>query len=315
MSSNLCLPDTGKGEEKMTANNDVEKESHILIPQAEHNFDEQFLMVKILQSENTGSKYRILIMNNCPAILQSVDIHHAAEMVLIDISKVQDDEECNSLRSVVVACDELLQDGESLICFQIVAAGWQLAHAQTNVLDQSAISIDDDEFSQRKMMQTLRTSLSSNLLAHKRVHLAIFSVDAVIRLNGSGNKRKILVFKGTGRSIKDFYPEPVGVGQTRRLQQCAILLANKSDLWSTSERNKVAKKGLAVKGKMRRNCKRIFAYVCNDLINHQLIHSLPETIFAKHGVMAGEHAYSDGIEQLDALNGGIGMVNDRGYHE
>jgi hypothetical protein len=47
MSSNLCLPDTGKGEEKMTANIDVEKESNIRIPQAEHNFDEQILYAAI----------------------------------------------------------------------------------------------------------------------------------------------------------------------------------------------------------------------------------------------------------------------------
>ena len=237
-------------------------------------------MVKILQSVNTGSKYFILITNNCAAILQSVNIHHAAAMILVDMLKVQDDEECDSLRSVVVACDELLQDAESLICLQTVAAGWRLAQAQTNVLNQSAISIDDDESSQQQMMQTAKTSLSSNLLAQKGVHFAIFSVDAVIRLNESGNRRQILIFKWKGRSIKDFYSleKQVGVGQTRRLQECGILLANKSDKIEiygprvkVAETNKVAEKGLAVKEKMRRNCKRIFAHGCNVLINHQLI--------------------------------------------
>ena len=245
-------------------------------------------MDKLLQSVETDSNHGILITNNGAAILKSVNIKNTAAKVLVEIPKVRDNEVGDNTKSADMFCDELFRDAELLkmtqrIHLQAVAAGWQLAQAQTSVLDQSAICIDDAGSRRQKMM-----------------HVARLEVDAVIRLKGTLDLQQY--------QVKDSYQEnglekQIGVSQTQRLDNCKILLA------STSMKNDMIKfynsrVGLAEKKKMRIKCKQIIQHGCKVLSFHQLICHVPESVLAKHCVMTNEHAYSDGIKRLTAAIGG-----------
>ena len=55
---------------------------------------------------------------------------------------------------------------------------------------------------------------------------------------------------------------------------------------------------------MAKKVEKIIAHGCNVFINRQLIYNYPESLFAKAGVMAIEHADFDGVERLAAVTGG-----------
>jgi TCP-1/cpn60 chaperonin family len=210
-------------------------------------------LYKVLQSVGSDSKYDILIIKHGAAIIKSVHIDKIVAKIFTEISQGQDDKVCDNATSVVVIRDEVLQDTESLICLQTVAAGWRLAQAQSNVIDQSMISIDDNEPSRRKVLQIAKISLSPNLLTHKRVHSA--AVDVVICLNESESLltslQSSINFERKDRSVKDFYAEDglvnhTGVGQTRQFEECKNLLANESnkiEIYGPRVKDDVAEKG------------------------------------------------------------------------
>jgi len=70
-------------------------------------------MDKILQS--TGRGRNVTVTNDGATILKSLHIDNPAAKVLVDISKVQDDEVGDGTTSVVVLAGELLKEAEKLI--------------------------------------------------------------------------------------------------------------------------------------------------------------------------------------------------------
>lgn len=69
-------------------------------------------MNKILQSGSTGE---IQITNDGATILKSIQLDNPAAKVLVNISKVQDDEVGDGTTSVCVLASELLREAEKLI--------------------------------------------------------------------------------------------------------------------------------------------------------------------------------------------------------
>ncbi|MBA0745712.1 hypothetical protein Gogos_008277, partial [Gossypium gossypioides] len=74
-------------------------------------------MDKILQS--TGRGHEVTVTNDGATILKSLHIDNPAAKVLIDISKVQDDEVGDGTTSVVVLAGELLREAEKLVAAKI----------------------------------------------------------------------------------------------------------------------------------------------------------------------------------------------------
>ncbi|XAR61583.1 hypothetical protein NMG60_11016041 [Bertholletia excelsa] len=74
-------------------------------------------MDKILQS--TGRGHSVTVTNDGATILKSLHIDNPAAKVLVDISKVQDDEVGDGTTSVVVLAGELLREAEKLIATKI----------------------------------------------------------------------------------------------------------------------------------------------------------------------------------------------------
>ncbi len=68
-------------------------------------------MDKILMPMNIGGpqQHHITITNDGATILKSLHIDNPAAKILVDISKIQDDEVGDGTTSVVVLCGELLR--------------------------------------------------------------------------------------------------------------------------------------------------------------------------------------------------------------
>ncbi|KAJ9511389.1 hypothetical protein QJQ45_029795 [Haematococcus lacustris] len=280
---------------------------------------------KILQSMSRN--HDITVTNDGATILKSIYIDNPAAKVLVDISKVQDDEVGDGTTSVVVLAGEMLREAEQLVNAKIhpmtIIAGFrEAAEAARDVLISSAFNnVADPTRFREDLMNIARTTLSSKILTGDKQHFANLAVDAIMRLKGSGNLEAIHIIKKTGGTLYESYldegfilDKKIGVGQPKRIENARILVANtamdadKIKIYGARVRadnmTKVADIEAAEKQKMRAKCERIISSGINCFINRQLIYNFPEEIFADAGVMAIEHADFDGIENLALVLGG-----------
>lgn len=280
-------------------------------------------MDKILQSAGGD----VQVTNDGATILGSLQIDNPAAKVLIDVSKVQDDEVGDGTTSVCVLAGELLREAEKLlndnIHPQTVIAGYRLAsEAAAKALEEAAVDHGSDPKAFRiDLLNIARTTLSSKVLAQARDHFANIAVDAVLRLRGSTNLDHIQIIKKSGGSLADSWLEEgfilekkLGVGQPIRVENAKILIANtamdtdKVKIYGTRVRvdslKRVAEIEEAERAKMLEKCDRIIAHGCNVFVNRQLIYNRPEQYFTSKGIVAIEHADFDGVERLALVTGG-----------
>lgn len=280
-------------------------------------------MDKILQSPGGD----VQVTNDGATILNNISIDNAAAKVLVEVSKVQDDEVGDGTTSVCVLAGELLREAEKLLDVKIhpqtVIAGYRIAAAAAaKALEEAAVDNGADEAMFRTdLMNIARTTLSSKVLSQARDHFATISVDAVLRLRGSTNLDHIQIIKKSGGSLADSWLEPgfilekkLGVGQPSRMENAKILIANtamdtdKVKIYGARVRvdslKRVAEIEEAEKAKMIAKCDRILAHGCNVFVNRQLIYNRPEQYFTSKGIVAIEHADFDGVERLALVTGG-----------
>ncbi|KAJ1437390.1 TCP-1-like chaperonin intermediate domain superfamily [Sesbania bispinosa] len=119
-------------------------------------------MDKILQS--TGRGHEVTVTNDGATILKSLHIDNPAAKVLVDISKVQDDEVGDGTTSVVVLAGELLREAEKLVAAKIhpmtIISGFRMAaECARNSLLQKVVDnkADADSFLTRKWYWTTQT--------------------------------------------------------------------------------------------------------------------------------------------------------------
>lgn len=282
-------------------------------------------MDKILQSTSRGQS--VMVTNDGATILKSLHVDNPAAKVLIDISKVQDNEVGDGTTSVVVLAGELLREAEKLMAAKIhpmtIIAGYRMAmDCARDVLESRARDNKADPVRFRSdLVRVAETTLSSKILAQDKAHFANLAVDAVLRLKGSTNLEAVQVIKKAGGSLRESYldegyilDKKIGVGQPKRLEDARILVANtamdtdKVKIYGARVRAdamaKVAGIEAAEKAKMRDKVERILAHGASCFVNRQLIYNFPEELFADAGVMAIEHADFDGIERLALVTGG-----------
>jgi T-complex protein 1 subunit beta len=259
------------------------------------------------------------VTNDGATILKSIGIDNPAAKVLVDISKVQDDEVGDGTTSVVVLACELLKEAERLISLKIhpqtIIAGWRKAtDVARQALTNAACDNGKDDVKFRfDLMNIARTTLSSKLLTQHKEHFAELAVNAVMRLRGSGNLDAIQILKKLGGAMTDSYLEEgfllnkkVGINQPKKVENCKVLIANtpmdsdKIKVFGSRIKvdsiAKVAELELAEKEKMKSKVEKIVKHGINVFINRQLIYNYPEQLFADSGVMAIEHADFEGIE-------------------
>jgi len=255
-----------------------------------------------------------------------VCVDNPAANVLINMSKVQDDEIGDGTTSVTVLAGEMLREAEKLINAKIhpqtIVAGFRKAtEAAREALSAAALSHSDDKVAFRKdLVNIAKTTLSSKVVSHDKEYFANMCVDAILRLNGSTQLEQIQLVKMPGGCLLDSYLEEgfilnksIGVGQPKRIEKPKIMVANTSmdadkikifgSRVRTDSMAKVSEIEIAEKDKMIAKCKKICNHGINVFINRQLIYNLPEQTFTDNGVMSIEHADFDGIERLALVLG------------
>lgn len=158
-------------------------------------------MNKILQSASSGD---INVTNDGATILKAIQLDNAAAKILVNISKVQDDEVGDGTTSVCVLSAELLREAEKLIGQRIhpqtIVEGYRIASdAALKALEASTVdnacvpyhsyhcvinflcSKDVSAF-RKDLVNIARTTLSSKVLSQDKDYFANLAVDAVLRL-------------------------------------------------------------------------------------------------------------------------------------
>ncbi|RUS17694.1 T-complex protein 1 subunit beta [Endogone sp. FLAS-F59071] len=281
-------------------------------------------MDKILQSASTGE---IIVTNDGATILKSIALDNAAAKVLVNISKVQDDEVGDGTTSVCVLAAELLREAERLVNQKIhpqtIIEGYRLASAAAyKALEASAQDHSQDPSVFREdLINIAKTTLSSKVLSQDKDYFAKLAVDAVMRLKGSTNLEHIQVIKKAGGKLIDSYldegfilDKKIGVNCPKRIENANILVANtpmdtdKIKVFGARVRvdatGKLAELERAEKDKMKAKVEKIKLHNINCFVNRQLIYNWPEQLFADAGVMSIEHADFDGVERLALVTGG-----------
>src|ERR1700749_3591832 len=137
------------------------------------------MRIPFLQRLKTfSSTGEILVTNDGAPILKSIALDNAAAKVLVNISKVQDDEVGDGTTSVTVLAAELLREAEKLVNSKIhpqtIIYGYRIAsRAALSALENIAVDRSKDQEAFRKDLHAIaRTTLSSKVLAQDRDHFA-----------------------------------------------------------------------------------------------------------------------------------------------
>lgn len=283
-------------------------------------------MDKILVSHGRSAG-SVEVTNDGATILKSVGVDNPAAKILVDMSKVQDDEVGDGTTSVTVLASELLREAEKLIDLKIhpqtIIAGWRRAAdvARDALIASAQDHSGDSEKFKEDLMNIARTTLSSKILSQHKELFSKLAVDAVLRLKGSGELTAIQLIKKSGGTLEDSFldegfllDKKPGVHQPKRVENAKILIANtpmdtdKIKVFGShikvDSMSKIADLEMAEKEKMKDKVNKILNHKCNVFINRQLIYNYPEQLFADAGVMAIEHADFDGIERLALVTGG-----------
>jgi len=285
-------------------------------------------MDKILQGMGESAKKgAITVTNDGATILKSIHVDNPAAKILIDISKVQDDEVGDGTTTVAVMAGEILREAEKLVHKrihpQVIIAGLRKARdvALNKLREISWNNAEDEDKFREDLMNIARTTLSSKILPDDREHFAALAVDAVMRLQGSQNLDHIKIIKKAGGTMNDSFlaegfilEKSISTGCNKRAVNPRVLVANSpmdfdkvkihGSKVKVDSMAKVAEIEEAEREKMKRKIDRILAHKPDVFINRQLIYDYPEQLLADAGVMVIEHADFDGTERLAAVLGG-----------
>jgi T-complex protein 1 subunit beta len=284
-------------------------------------------MDKILVPSGAGPHNdKITITNDGATILRSIYIDNPAAKVLVDISKTQDEEVGDGTTTVAVLAGELLREADKLVEARIhpqhIIEGWRKARDEARrTLNEIAMdNSQDPEKFRNDLFNIAMTTLSSKLLKHDKERFARLAVDAVLRLQGSGDLDLIKIIKKAGGTLSDSFladgfilEKTISVACPKVMENARIMVANtpmdydKIKIYGTKVKvdsmDAVAEIEKAEKEKMKEKVDRILAYKPNVFINRQLIYNYPEELLAQKGIMVIEHADFDGIERLAASTG------------
>lgn len=246
-------------------------------------------MDKILVSHGRSAG-SVEVTNDGATILKSVGVDNPAAKILVDMSRVQDDEVGDGTTSVTVLASELLREAEKLIDLKIhpqtIIAGWRRATdvAREALINSTQDHSGDAEKFKEDLMNIARTTLSSKILSQHKEYFSKLAVDAVLRLKGSGELTAIQLIKKSGGTLEDSFldegfllDKKPGVHQPKRIENAKILIANtpmdtdKIKVFGShikvDSMSKIADLELAEKEKMKDKVNKILNHKCNVFIN------------------------------------------------
>lgn len=282
-------------------------------------------MDKLLQS---ASSDKSLITNDGATILKSIPLDNPAAKVLVNLSKIQDDNIGDGTTSVTVLAAELLREAEKLVAQKIhpqtIIEGFRIASkVAIDALESSATDHgSNSEKFREDLINIAKTTLLSKILAQDKDQFAELAVLAILRLKGSADLEHVQILKIVGGRLADLYLDPgfilpkrFGIDQPKKIENCHILVANtpmdtdKVKIFGAKFKvnltAKLAELEKSEREKMRAKVDKIKKFEgINCFVNRQLIYDYPEGLFTEAGINTIEHADFDGIERLALVTGG-----------
>lgn len=282
-------------------------------------------MDKLLQSSSNVDSS--MVTNDGATILKAIPFDNPAAKVLVNLSKVQDDEVGDGTTSVTVLSAELLREAEKLIEKKIhpqtIIEGYRIARdVSLEALNKVAMNHGKDkDLFREDLINIAKTTLSSKILSQDKELFSELAVDAILRLKGSTNLNNIQIIKKVGGKLTDSYldegfilEKKFGIQQPKEISPARILIANTSmdtdkvkifgAKFKVDSTTKLAELEKAEKLKMKNKVDKIKKFGINCFINRQLIYDYPEQMFTDAKINSIEHADFDGIERLALVTGG-----------
>jgi T-complex protein 1 subunit alpha len=156
----------------------------------------------------------VVISNDGATILRSLEVQHPAAKVLVELSRLQDQEVGDGTTSVVVVAAELLKRANDLVKYKIhptmIIAGFRLAMKESIQYIKDCLSVKTDTLGHDAILSVAKTSLNSKLIGAESDHFASLIVNAVeaIGVTTASKETKypiksIKVLKCNGGSAKE----------------------------------------------------------------------------------------------------------------
>ena len=156
---------------------------------------------------------KVEVTNDGATILKNIGVDNPAAKVMVDMSRVQDDEVGDGTTSVVVFASELIREAEKMIEMRIhpqtIVAGWRLAtKVARTALEASARDNGNDEDKFREdLMNIARTTLSSRILTAHKDYFSKMAVDAVKEKALADYRAKLMEHKEVDARLKNMREE------------------------------------------------------------------------------------------------------------
>ncbi len=271
----------------------------------------------------------VVITNDGATILKEMEIQHPAAKFVVELAKVQDDEVGDGTTTVVIIAGELLKQAEELLSqdvhASIIVDGYRKATDYAlDQLDKLAIQVD---ISDRAMLkESVRTSMSSKVIAGHSQDLAEIVIDAALQVTvDEGGKKvcdidNIKVEKKKGESIKEtelikgivLDKSVVHSGMPKKIDKAKILLLDAAiEVTKTEFDAKInitnpdqMKSFLDQEQQMIEDMvDKVIATGANVILSQKGIDDLAQHFFAKKGVMAVRRIKKSDMEKLSMATG------------
>ncbi|MCK4937579.1 MAG: thermosome subunit [Methanosarcinales archaeon] len=151
----------------------------------------------------------VMITNDGAAILKEMDVQHPAAMMMVQISKTQEQEVGDGTTSAVVLAGELLTQAQKLVELEVhptlIVSGYKLAAIKAQeILKSTAIHVtDDDNEILRKIALTALSGKGSEIAHDDLADLCVEAIKAITDEGQTDIKHNIQIIHQKGGSIKD----------------------------------------------------------------------------------------------------------------
>lgn len=155
----------------------------------------------------------VVISNDGATILRSLEVQHPAAKVLVELSRLQDQEVGDGTTSVVIVAAELLKRANDLVKYKIhpttIIAGFRLAMKESIKYIKDNLSIKTETLGKSAIVNVAKTALNSKLIGAESDFFANMIVNAVEAVGVTSGKemrypiKSIKILKCNGQSVKE----------------------------------------------------------------------------------------------------------------
>ncbi|MHA2202576.1 MAG: thermosome subunit alpha [Candidatus Hodarchaeales archaeon] len=269
----------------------------------------------------------VVITNDGATILKEIDIAHPIGKMMVELSKIQDQEVGDGTTSVVIFAGELLQQASELITSDkihptIIVEGFRVATEKAvEYLNEIATDVTADD--QGVLVQLVNTTMGSKIVARSSDLLAKIVIDAVKSIDPGTGKidiEDIKIEKKEGEDIDSTIlvkgivldKEVVHAGMPKRLENPKIALiaeafeVSKTEFdseLSITDPSKIQEFLDREAGMIKKMVDKVVESGANVVIAQKGLDDIAQHLLAKQNIMAIRRVKKSDMEKLSKATG------------